>query len=196
MRHGLILLLLLGFLAAVAEPVKAQQAFLGEIDLVGFNFAPVGWAFCDGQILSIAQNAALFNLIGTTFGGDGVSTFALPDLRGRRVVGVGQGPGLSNYILGQEGGEENVTLLLSQLPVHTHPVMANGHVPPDPDALGPGSNVWAATVPYLYNSGTSPVPMNSGALETVGGNQPHNNISPYLALTYIIALFGIFPSQN
>jgi microcystin-dependent protein len=194
MRHVLILLLL-GALAVVAEPVHADP-FLGEIDLVGFNFAPTGWAFCDGRLMSISENTALFSLLGTTFGGDGVTNFALPDLRGRRVVGAGQGSGLSNYNLGDRGGEENVTLLLSQLPMHTHPVMASGPVPPNPVALGPGSDVWAATVPYLYNAGGSLVSMNSGAAGPVGGNEPHNNLSPYLTMNYIIALNGIFPSRD
>ena len=195
MRHALILLLL-GVLAAVAEPVHAQGPFLGEIDMVGFNFAPTGWALCDGQLMSISENTALFSLLGTTFGGDGVTNFALPDLRGRRVVGAGQGPGLGNYNLGDRGGEENVTLLLSQLPLHTHPVVASGPVPPAPVALGPSSDVWAATVPYLYNAGGTLVTMNSGAVEPAGGSQPHENISPYLTMTYIIAVNGIFPSRN
>jgi len=195
MRHALILLLL-GALVAVAEPVHAQSPFLGEIDMVGFNFAPTGWAFCDGRLMSISENTALFSLLGTLYGGDGMTNFALPDLRGRRVVGAGQGPGLSNYNPGDRGGEENVTLLLSQLPQHTHPVMASGPVPPSPVAMGPGSDVWAATVPYLYNTGGTLVTMNSGAVEPSGGSQPHNNISPYLAMTYIIALNGIFPSRN
>ena len=195
MRRALILLLL-GILAAVAEPVRAQEPFVGEIDMVGFNFAPTGWALCEGQIMSINQNTALFSLLGTTFGGDGRSTFALPDLRGRRVVGAGQGPGLSSQFLGEKGGEENVTLLVSQLPLHTHPVMASSPFPPNPAALGPGGDVWAATVPYLYNAGGTLVPMNSSAVEPAGGNLPHNNLSPYIAMTYIIALQGIFPARQ
>jgi microcystin-dependent protein len=195
MRHALILLLL-GILVAVAEPVHAQEPFLGEIDLVGFNFAPTGWALCEGQIMSINQNTALFSLLGTTYGGNGINTFALPDLRGRRVVGAGQGPGLSFQTLGEMGGEEFVTLIVSQLPIHTHAVMASAPFPPNPVALGPGGDVWAATVPYLYNSGGSVAPMNPGAVEPEGGSLPHNNLSPYLTMTYIIAVNGIFPARN
>jgi microcystin-dependent protein len=195
MRHALILLLL-GFFAAVAQPVRAQDQFLGQVELVGFNFAPTGWALCEGQIMSISENTALFSLLGTTYGGDGRTTFALPDLRGRRVVGMGQGPGLSQQIMGEMGGEENVTLLVSQLPQHTHAVLASGPVPPNPDSLGPIGNVWAATVPYLYNAGGTPAPMNSSAVEPAGGNLPHNNLSPYLVMTYIIALQGVFPARQ
>src|SRR5579863_10316349 len=110
-----------------------SDQYLGESRMVGFNFAPTGWALCNGQIMSISQNTALFSLLGTTYGGNGTSTFALPDLRGRRVVGAGQGPGLSLHDLGEMGGEESVTLIVSQLPIHTHPVMASGPVPPKPD---------------------------------------------------------------
>jgi microcystin-dependent protein len=194
MRRALILLLL-GILAAVAQPVRAQDQFLGQVELVGFTFAPIGWATCEGQILPISQYTALFSLLGTTYGGDGKSTFALPDLRGRRVVGMGQGPGLDDYPIGQMVGEESVTLILSQLPTHTHAILASGPVPPSPDSLGPIGNVWAATVPFLYNAGGTPVPMNPGTLEPAGGSQPHNNLSPYLTMTYIIAMQGVFPSR-
>jgi len=189
-----ILLLLLGT-AMLAIPASAQTPYLGEVDLVAFNFAPVGWAMCQGQLLPISQNPALFALLGTTYGGDGIQTFALPDLRGRRIVGAGQGLGLSNYVVGQTGGVENVTVLINQIPSHTHPVSASMAVG---TALTPTGNYWASqTSTNLYsNAPTSTANLASQAIGLSGGNQPHNNISPYLALNYIIAMEGIFPSQN
>ncbi len=173
---------------------RAQTPFLGQIEMFAGDFAPAGWMFCEGQILSISENEALFNLLGTTYGGDGVQTFALPDLRGRVIVSAGQGPGLSNYVIGQTGGQETVTLSQSQLPGHTHAIFA--------DSLSGSSDIPTGRLPAdspdgVPSYGTRRVrTMYSGALSSTGGNQPHNNVKPYLAIHYIIAVVGIFPSQN
>ena len=168
--------------------------FIGEIRLFPYNFAPRGWAFCNGQILPIAQNTALFSLLGTTYGGNGQTTFALPDLRGRVANGSGQGPGLQNYSLGQVAGEESVTLLTTQLPAHTHPF-----TPPcntdDPSAGSPKNN-FPATVGNPIYATTTNATMGAGTTGGSGGSQPHDNLQPYLTLNYCIALQGIFPSRN
>ena len=171
-----------------------SQPFLGEIRLFPYNFAPRGWAFCNGQLLAIAQNTALFSLLGTTYGGNGQTTFALPDLRGRVPISSGQGTGLSNYDLGQVGGAESFTLLATQLPAHNHPV-----APPcstdDPNAGSPKNN-FPATVGTAIYSTTSNASMGAGTTGTTGGGQPVPNIQPYLTLNYCIALQGIFPARN
>ncbi|GAA4453619.1 tail fiber protein [Nibrella saemangeumensis] len=172
-----------------------MEAFIASIILFGGTYAPRGWAFCQGQILSIAQNTALFALLGTTYGGNGQTTFALPDLRGRVPIHPGQGPGLSPYSLGQMGGFETTTLLTANLPAHTHTLKAfseNG------DKASPQSNFLAATggLDPEYRTTGSEIPMAAGAIGMTGGNQPFNNIQPYLALNYIICLQGIFPSRN
>ena len=198
-----VLILVVAVMALGSIPASAQASpFVGEVDLVAFNFAPVGYAMCNGQILPISQNTALFSLIGTFYGGDGKTTFALPDLRGRRVVGMGQGPGLSTYDLGQSGGEESVTLLVNQLPKHSHPVLANTAVG---TSLSPTNNYWASQTstnlysnapnPNLPTSGTT-VAMSPAAVGLAGQTLPHENRSPYLALNYVIALQGIFPSRQ
>jgi microcystin-dependent protein len=185
---------MLTLVGALTVSAAAQEPFLGEIDLVAFNFAPLGWAICDGSILSISQNTALFSLLGTTFGGDGVSTFALPDLRGRRAIGMGQGPGLQNYILGQNGGEETVTLTVGQLPAHSHTFLASSA---PGNSLKPAGNYWAsASQVNLYSTGFSHVAMAPQAIGLTGGGQPHDNRPPYLVMNYIIATSGIYPSQN
>ena len=195
MRHSLRTLLLLSLLALPAIPAVAQTPFLGEIDLVAFNFAPKGWAFCAGQLLAINQNSALFALLGTTYGGDGINNFALPDLRGRRAIAFGQGSGLSSYTLGTVGGEESVTLTIGQLPSHNHIPNANRLTATAP---GPGGNLWSTqTQVFLYsNAPAGTLPMSSLAIGSAGGGQAHENRSPFLVLNYIIALQGIFPSQN
>jgi microcystin-dependent protein len=181
-------------LLMLAVPVRAQGPFVGQIDIVPYNFAPNGWAFCNGQLLSIDQNTALFSLLGTTYGGDGVSSFALPDLRGRIAIGFGQALGLQAYILGATGGEEQVTLNLNQLPVHTH--AANGSSAPA-STLGPGSSEWAKTTVFLYSStGSGLVAMNGGAIGAMGGGQAHGILPPYLVMNFIISLFGVFPSRG
>lgn len=169
--------------------------FLGTIRLVGFNFAPVGWALCQGQPLSIAENPALFSLLGTTFGGDGVNTFNLPDLRSRVALGQGQGPGLSNYVQGQAAGVEAVTLTAGQAPAHSHPLMAAANVSasnPGP-ALALGTPETAVKMYGGTGASTALAPSSIGAF---GSSLPHENRQPYLALNYIAALTGIFPSRS
>lgn len=167
--------------------------FLAEIRVFGCNFAPSGWAFCDGQLMSISQNTALFSLLGTTYGGDGRTTFALPDLQGASPIHPGQGSGLSPRFLGETGGEETVTLLISELPAHTHTPSCNSGTG---DQYGPPGNVWATDAGgnNEYNSSGSSA-MAPGAVGPAGGNQPHNNLQPYLVLNFCIALLGIFPSR-
>jgi microcystin-dependent protein len=172
-----------------------SSPFIGEIRIFGFNFAPRGWATCDGQILSIAQNTALFSLLGTTYGGNGTSTFALPDLRGRVPIHQGQGPGLSPYVIGQAAGTETVTLITTQIPAHVHAVapLANNTTVTTarPSGAYPGKPAANAYADSTDNSTMAPTNTNS-----VGGNQPHSNIQPYLTLNFCIALQGIFPSRN
>lgn len=175
---------------------------MGEIRLVGFTFAPVNWGLCNGQLLAIAEYEALYTLLGTTYGGDGQTTFALPDMRGRVVPGTGQGPGLSNYVPGQLGGTENVTLITNNLPAHTHAIasavvaattLGTGQNPPAANSY-PGV---ASGVLYGPATGTDtlgPGSVSGNALPT-GGSQPHANLQPLLALNYIMALQGIYPRQ-
>ena len=176
-----------------------SDPFVGEIRMFGFNFPPRGWAFCNGQLLSISQNTALFALLGTFYGGDGKSTFALPNLQGSAPVHQGQGQGLSPYVLGQQAGEESVTLITTEIPVHTHtpPGCASGGA----DQLSPAGNVWAAgggrRIPvnmYTAAAGSGPI-MNPAALSIAGSSLPHNNMPPYLTLNFCIALQGVFPQR-
>lgn len=167
-----------------------SEPFLGQIMIVPYNFAPRGWAFCAGQILPIAQNTALFSLLGTTYGGNGQTTFALPDLRGRVPLGAGQGPGLSNYTLGQVSGTEAETLIISQMPAHTHSVKCSSD---DADTAKPADNFFGNAPSYSTTSDTT---MDAAVVGNTGGSQPHNNIQPYLTLNFVIALEGIFPSRN
>jgi microcystin-dependent protein len=170
-----------------------SQPFLGEIRMFAGNFAPSGWAFCAGQQMDISQNTALFSLLGTTYGGDGVSTFNLPDLRSRMPVHAGTGGG-SNYLLGQSGGVETVTLLSNQLPAHNHSAAVSSLHGNSDD---PTSKVPAASATSLYTApGGTLATMTGAAIGSVGGNQPHNNMPPYQAVNFIIALQGIFPSRN
>ena len=169
------------------------QPFIGEIRMVGFNFQPVGWAFCNGQLMSIAQNDALFALLGTTYGGDGVSTFALPDFRGRIPIHMGQGTGLSPYTIGQVAGVENVTLQPVQLPSHHHALQASqdAATTASPSGALPG----VADVP-TYFPGPATAAMLAQSIGSSGGNIPHENMMPFLCINFIIALEGIFPSRN
>ncbi len=166
--------------------------FIGQISMFGFNFAPRFWARCDGQQLSIAQNSALFSLLGTTYGGNGQTTFALPDLRGRVPLHWGQGPGLSPYAQGQQGGSPSVTLLTTQLPAHNHTVSGSTNAPTQ-GALTNAAWATAANIPY---ADTATGVMAAGALANAGGSQSHNNMAPSLVVSYCIALSGIFPSRN
>jgi len=165
------------------------QPYVGEIRMFAGNFAPAGWMFCEGQLLPISENETLFNLIGTTYGGDGQSTFALPDLRGRIPIHFG-----NSFVLAETGGVEEVTLTVQQLPAHSHPLLAAATTG---DQVSPGGNLPANSfnvTPYINDvpSGS----MNAGAISSVGGSQPHNNFQPYLCVDFIISLFGIFPSPT
>lgn len=172
-----------------------SDQFVGEIRIVGFNFAPVGWAQCNGQLLPISQNTALFSLLGTQFGGDGMTTFGLPNLQGRAPMHQGQGPGLSFRDMGETGGETTVTLLTQQIPSHNHPGQsaASNANAPGPGTIfgGGGRGKGAAYVPAV-----SPVAMSANAVGAVGGGLPHNNLPPYATLNFIIAVQGIFPSRS
>src|SRR3954453_2243195 len=155
--------------------------------MVSFQQAPRGWALCDGQLMSISQNSALFSILGTTYGGDGITTFALPDLRGRMPVHLGPG-----FVQGQVGGEATHTLTVNELPAHVHPAIAQ----PSPGTVGsPANAAWAAGTTAMY-AGTADTAMNGAAIGNAGGGQPHKNQAPYLALNFVIALFGIFPSRS
>ena len=166
------------------------QPYVGEIRMFGGNFAPAGWMFCEGQLLPISENETLFNLIGTTYGGDGQSTFGLPDLRGRLPVHFGSG-----FILAETGGAEQVTLTVQQIPAHTHPLLAtlNTATGSVPTGQLPASSTGATISPY---GSDAPLTTLSSQMSTPqGGSQPHNNFQPYLCIDFIISLFGLFPHQ-
>lgn len=173
-----------------------MDPFVAEIRIFPFNFAPKGWAFCDGQILPLSQNTALFSLLGTTYGGDGKSNFALPDMQGNAPMHPGQGPGLSLHDLGETGGSETVSLLESEIPSHAHTLRGDANVSesPDPSAnsLGRGSSINA----YQTTSNANLVSMAPEALAPAGGDQPHNNMQPYLTLNFCIALQGVYPPRT
>ncbi len=168
-----------------------SSPFIGEIRMFAGNFAPVGWAFCNGALMDIAQNDALFNLIGTTYGGDGQTTFALPDLQSRVPVHVGPG-----FALGQSGGVESVTLTTSQIPAHSHVPQSFSNAQGG-NQNAPTNGVWASsTTGSVYVSGTAPTnAMSTDAIDPSGGSQPHDNMVPFLVVNFILSLFGIFPSQ-
>jgi microcystin-dependent protein len=170
-----------------------SNPFVGEIRLFAGNFAPEGWAFCNGAILAITENEALFALIGTTYGGNGESNFQLPDLQGRVPVHQGQLSGGSSYFIGEQGGSETVTLAVSQLPAHKHPVAGNGSGMPLPSGNLLGS---ASTGNLLYTPAPPDSAFAGGATVPVGGGLPHENHMPTVCVNYIISLFGIFPTQN
>jgi microcystin-dependent protein len=172
-----------------------SSPYVGEIRMFGGNFAPAGWAFCAGQLMPISENDILFQLIGTTYGGDGQETFGIPDLQGRMPIHFGQGPGLSqNYQVGELAGSEQVTISVNQLPTHNHGWLASN----DPsNSLIPTSNVVSTPLNITpYFSGAASVPLNAQSLQPIGGSQPHDNMMPFLCISYIISLFGIFPSQT
>ena len=173
--------------------------FLGEIRITPYNFAPLGWAFCNGQLLQISQNTALFSLFGTTYGGNGQTTFGLPNLQNSAPIQQGQGPGLSSYDLGQTGGESAVTLTQAELPTHVHAVACD---PAGGTQQGAAGGVWAASgagrasPPYYSVDATKLTPMSPAAIAPTGGSQPHNNRSPHLGLNFIVAIQGIYPSRG
>ena len=169
--------------------------YIGEIRMFAGSFAPAGWAMCDGRPMAISQNDTLFILIGTTYGGDGQNTFDLPNLNGRVPVHQGQGPSISqNYQMGEAAGVEQVTLSTQQIPQHNHSVIASTD---SALATNPSSNILASSITTkLYTEDNATVAMNTQSLSPVGGSQPHENMQPFLVITFIIALFGIFPQQN
>jgi microcystin-dependent protein len=172
-----------------------NDSYLGQIMLFAGNFAPVGWALCNGQLLPISQNQALFAVIGTMYGGDGVSNFALPDLRGRAPICFGQGPALQNYEVGEKGGAETVALTAAQMPAHSHTVSFGCDTNPGGSVSSPQNAYLCAQDPGIYSSTTN-APMGPGACQPAGGSQGHENRAPYLAMNYVIALQGVFPSRG
>jgi microcystin-dependent protein len=171
-----------------------SEPFVAEIRIFAGNFAPRSWAFCDGQLLPVAQNTALFSLIGTTYGGDGRSTTALPDLQGRAPMHPGRGPGLTSRRLGQRGGSETVTLTEAQMPNHNHTLIASEE---DGDSSVPSGNYLGnGTMMYVPGSDTPNVNMANAALPSSGGSQAHNNMMPFLTMNFIIALVGLYPSRS
>ncbi|HEY0012863.1 MAG TPA: tail fiber protein [Allosphingosinicella sp.] len=164
------------------------QPYVGEIRMFGGNFAPAGWMFCEGQLLPISENETLFQLIGTTYGGDGESTFALPDLRGRIPIHQGNG-----FILAETGGAEEITLTINQIPVHTHAMLASNDIPA---GLSPANNVTGQAAAKFYRAGGPTLFLNPNAVTPTGGSQPHTNFQAYLCVDFIISLFGIFPSPT
>lgn len=174
-----------------------SDQFVAEIRIFPFNFAPTGWAFCAGQLMPISQNTALFSLLGTTYGGDGKSTFGLPNMQGNSPMQQGQGQGLSLRDLGETAGEQTVTLLQTEMPVHAHTANANG----TGTVNSPVNGFWAASLiskagAPLYMPSTDGTQLNPGALSPIGGGLPHNNMMPYLTLNFCIALQGIFPARS
>jgi microcystin-dependent protein len=175
-------------------PKIMADPFVAEIRIFPFNFAPRGWAWCDGQLMPLSQNTALFSLLGTTYGGDGKSNFALPDLQGRAPMHPGQGPGLSLHDLGETGGSETVTLLESEIPNHSHALRGNNTLG---DSPVPGGNVLGRMAnAYQQTTNANLVSMAPEALPPAGGDQPHNNLQPYLTFYFCIALQGVFPPRG
>lgn len=170
------------------------QAYVGEIRMFGGNFPPAGWAFCDGQLLPISENETLFNLIGTTYGGDGEETFALPNLQGRVPIHQGTSAG-NTYVLGEMAGVETVTLTTQQIPQHTHQALCRAV---DSNSGTPQNSIWAKnqTNQTIYSTVAPATNMNAAALSQSGGSQPHENMMPFLVISFIISLFGVFPTQN
>jgi microcystin-dependent protein len=175
-----------------------MDPFVGEIRMFGLNFPPKNWAFCNGQLMPISQNTALFSLLGTFYGGDGKSTFALPNLQDASPMNWGQGPGLSERFLGETGGEQNVTLLQTEMPAHAHQVPCSSAVG---NATSPAGRICASarlgrSTPNLYSASTPLSQMNAAASEVVGSSFPHNNMPPYLVLNFCIALLGVYPPRQ
>ena len=176
-----------------ATPARAQEPFLGQLMLVGYNFCPRGWANADGQLLPISQNTALFSLYGTMYGGDGRTTFGLPDLRGRVAMHTGNGPGLTPRREGQKGGSETNTLSVAQMPSHSHQLLAHSEVG---EEFTPNGNVLASNGANIYSGEDSDAALRPDSIGNAGGNQPVNNVQPFQVLRWCVALQGIYPSRN
>jgi microcystin-dependent protein len=190
----ILLAMALAFGIIRGAPALAMEPFVGEIMIFAGNFAPRGWALCDGQLLAVSQNEALFSLLGTTYGGDGRTTFGLPDLRSRIPMNAGQGPGLTNRPLGQKSGAERVTLTINQLPAHSHALRAD-------EATGKKSSPTGNVLAYdrrdtQYSDQGPDVDMSAAAIQAAGGGQAHDNTPPFLSVNYCIALVGYYPSRN
>jgi len=170
--------------------------FVAEIRIFGFNFAPVGWALCEGQILPISQNTALFSLLGTTYGGNGTSTFALPNLKGRVPMHPGQGPGLEAYDLGEEGGSSDVMVLESEMPAHNHNLKVFSGRGTNLNTAEAGLSLADSQGNFAYGPAEKEISLSVSSLDPAGSSLPHNNMMPYLAVNYCIALIGIFPPRN
>jgi microcystin-dependent protein len=169
--------------------------FVGEIRIYPFNFAPKGWAFCAGQLMPISQNTALFSLLGTTYGGDGKSTFALPNMQGNAPMHPGQGPGLSLHDLGETGGSQTITLLQSEMPAHSHGVQAAPSVVAGDSNIAQGNAFAKSSQGNVYSPAQNLIAMSGSTLAPAGGDLPHNNMMPYLTLNFCVALQGIFPAR-
>jgi microcystin-dependent protein len=172
-----------------------MDPFVAEIRIFPFNFAPKGWAFCDGQILPLSQNTALFSLLGTTYGGDGKSNFALPNMQGNAPMHPGQGPGLSLHDLGETGGSDTVSLLESEIPSHSHILRADSDSADQP-APSPARSLARSTGGFAWNPTFAQTSFNDNAIAPAGGDQPHNNMQPYLTLNFCIALQGVYPPRT
>ena len=174
-----------------------SDQFVAEVRIFPFNFPPTGWAFCDGQLLPLSQNTALFSLLGTTYGGDGKSTFGLPDMQGNAPMQQGQGQGLSLRDLGEQSGVESITLLVSEIPAHTHALRAHNGDQADAQNPSPTTSLAQSANGFAYQSNTTQnlTTLNFQALSSAGGGLPHNNMQPYLTLNFCIALQGIFPQR-
>ena len=172
------------------------EPFIAEIRVFPFDFAPKGWAWCDGQLLPVAQNGTLFHLLGATYGGDGRNTFALPDLQGRAPMHPGEGPGLSSHFLGENGGTDTVTLLESELPSHLHTARAVGADPADLQAPSPSRAVARSANGFAFVNGPANATLAAEALAPAGADVPHNNMQPYLTFFFSIALQGVFPPRG
>lgn len=187
----------LGVVSSLALPTtaQAQQPYIGEVICGGWNFCPNGWGECNGQLINITDNETLFNLIGTTYGGDGQSTFALPNIQGRTMVGQGTGAGLATKVIGEQGGVESVTLTTQQIPSHTHPLAANAGVEKSASPAGKIVGTAPGSAP-VFSSAAPSTNLSPSVVSTAGQSQPHNNLQPYLAVKCCISLFGVFPTQN
>lgn len=169
-----------------------SDQFVAEIRIVGWNFAQTGWAFCDGALLPISQNTALFSLLGTNYGGNGINNFALPNLQGRFPMGVGNGPGLTPRVVGESGGTETVTLLPNQIPAHVHGMQAASQV----SSAAPVTGTPTASIAKPYHPGPADVTLGGGVVSPAGAGLPHNNLPPFVAMNFVIALQGIFPPRG